>query len=226
MAESVGNQNYQGLFLQWTQRFSHGLQVNANYTFSRSRDDAPEENGPGALTSSDPSNRATDRGASRGDIANVLNLSLVLRPQFHFENAFRNTMLNHNQIGVIMIADSGEAFNITTGDLNLDGVTGPAGPDRPVGIPRNSGRLPAYVGVDTRYSRYFGLGEKWSLEFYIEATNLFNKKQVDRYDGANLPLSLVDLATGILRVHLPDRSTLLPAWRDSRQVQLGIKFHF
>jgi len=226
MAESVGNQNYQGLFVQWMQRFSHGIQVNVNYTFSHSIDDAPEENGPGALTSSDPSNRGTDRGASRGDIANVLNLSLVLRPQFHFENAFLNTLLNHNQIGVIMIADSGEAFNITTGDLNLDGVTGPAGPDRPVGILRNSGRLPAYIGVDTRYSRYFGLSEKRSLEFYIEATNLFNKKQVDGYDGANLPLSLVDLATGILRVQLPDRSTLLPTWRDSRQVQLGIKFHF
>ena len=105
------------------------------------------------------------------------------------------------------------------------------GPDRPVGILRNAGRLPAFVGVDARYSRYFRIGEKRSLEFYIEATNLFNSKHVDTYGAANLPLinvhtSIVDPITGELREPLPSPSTMSPTWRESRQVQIGAKVHF
>jgi hypothetical protein len=224
IVESGGNQNYNGIFIQFMKRSSSGIQVNANYTLSNSVDDAPEENGAAALTLSDPSSRRTDRGSSRGDLTHVFNMSFVLNPKFSFQNSFLNTVFNHNQFSAIVIADSGETFNITTGDLNGDGVTGS---DRPVGIARNSGRLPAYIGVDARYSRKFSLSDKRSLEFYIEATNVFNKKQVSAYQRTILRLNVdVDPTTGLLLHPLLDPSTMEPTWRESRQVQLGLKFHF
>ena len=230
IAESVGNQNYQGAFVQFLKRFSGGFQMNANYTLSRSRDDAPEENGPASLTVSDPSNRHIEGSRSRNDVTQVFNMSLVARPTVRVGRGFLNTVLNGNQLSMIMIADSGETFNITTGDINGDGVTGPAGPDRPVGVSRNAGRLPAFLGVDARYSRFIALGEKRSVEFYVEATNDFNRKQVSSYDATNLSsnstTSIVDPITGMLRGSLPDPSTMLPSWRESRQVQVGVKVHF
>ena len=118
--------------------------------------------------------------------------------------------------------------NITPGDLNLDGVLGS---DRPVGVPRNSGRLLAYFGVDARYSRFLRLSEKFSFEFYAEATNVFNSKQVSFYNDTflssnNINTSQVNPLTGELRRPLPDVRTLLPSWRESRQVQLGARIHF
>jgi hypothetical protein len=231
LAESVGNQNYHGVFIQFMKRLSGGVQLNANYTLSRSRDDAPEENGPASLTLSDPSNRESDSGRSRGDVTHVFNMSMVARPSVRIENRFWNSVVNDNQLSMIVLADSGETFNITTGDLNLDGITGATGPDRPVGMRRNAGRLPAFLNVDARYSRFLTFSEKRSLEFYVEATNVFNHKQVDQYNSTslasnNLFTSPVNPLTGELRSPLPDRSAMSPTWRDSRQVQLGLRIHF
>ena len=228
MAESAGSQNYHALFLQLSKRFSRGFQMTANYTLSRSRDDAPEENGPSPVDQSDPSNRAIDRGNSYGDVTSTLNLSMVAEPSFRAANRLLNAFLNNNQLGLIVLANSGENFNITTGDLNRDGVLGS---DTPVGVPRNSGRLPAYLGVDARYSRFFGLREKFGFEFYAEATNVFNSKQVSFYDGTILPsnnafTSLVNPLTGELRGRLPNFRGMAANRRDSRQVQLGAKIYF
>ncbi len=229
LAESAGSLNYRAMFVQLTKRFSNGFQVNANYTLSRARDDAPEENGPGSVTLSDPSNRKTDGGNAYGDVNQVFNLSMVARPRFRTANRLFDALLNDNQLGLILIADSGENFDISAAaDLNRDGVLGS---DRPVGVSRNSGRLAAYFGVDARYSRIFKLSEKFSFEFYAEATNAFNSKQVSFYNGTSLSsnnifTSLVNPLTGELRGPLPDFGSQSATYRESRQLQFGAKIHF
>ncbi|MEP6945899.1 MAG: carboxypeptidase regulatory-like domain-containing protein [Acidobacteriota bacterium] len=225
IAESAGSLKYDALLLRILKRFSSGFQLSANYTLSRATDDAPEDNGPGSVTQSDPSNRGVDKGSAYGDVRSSFSAAMVARPTFHFGNRFVNALVNNNQVSFMAFADSGENFNITTADLNLDGVLGP---DRPVGINRNSGRLPAYFGMDARYSRYFKPSDKWSFEFYAEATNVFNSKQVSGYNGTTLSAnnsssSIVDPVTGELRGPLP---VFTPNWRDSRQVQLGARIHF
>ena len=68
-------------------------------------------------------------------------------------------MLNNNQLGVILQANSGLPFNIRSNlDLNLDGVTN----DRPLGIERNAGRLGRVVNLDLRYSRFIPFCESRS----------------------------------------------------------------
>ncbi|MEO6393987.1 MAG: TonB-dependent receptor, partial [Pyrinomonadaceae bacterium] len=228
MAESVGNSNYNALFLQLTKRLASGFQLNASYTLARARDDAPEQNVPGPLSVSDPSNRSFDRGTSVSDVRHTLALSMVLRPKFSLANGILRELLNHNQIGLIALANSGETFNITTVDLNRDGVSNS---DRPVGIGRNAGRLPAFYNLDARISRFFSLLRDVSLELYAEGTNMLNRKSVFSYDstrltGNNLNTSQVNPLTGEIRGSLPDFKTLSVTYQGSRQLQFGIKFHF
>ena len=84
-------------------------------------------------------------------------------------------LLNNNQVGIILQANSGLPFNIRSNvDLNKDGVNN----DRPVGIERNSGRLGRVANLDLRYSRFVPVRDTWRGELFFEAKNLFNVQNV------------------------------------------------
>lgn len=237
MAESVGNSNYNAATFQLTKRFSQGYQFSVNYTLSKSTDDAPEQNlvAASTLALSDPTNRARDRGPSLADQRHTFVMSLVARPTFDFENKALKYIFSNNQIGIITTANSGETFNIvSSADLNQDGVTGS---DRPVGVGRNSGKTPPQVNVDLRYSRFFNFTERFKLEAFAEATNIFNIKSIYQYNSTTIPVNLAPAynngtdAGGNLINGLPDYranyqflggATAL----DSRNFQLGLKFIF
>ncbi len=237
--ESVGNSNYNAATFQLSKRFSRGYQFNVNYTLSRSTDDAPEQNlvAASSLALSDPSNREFDRGLSLADQTHTFIMSFVGRPQFNFENKAAKYILNNNQFGIIATANNGETFNITSNsDLNRDGVLGN---DRPVGIERNSGRTPRQFNVDLRYSRFIPITERFRVEFFAEAVNIFNINSVFQYNSTVLPSNrnalpgvatsfdtLVNPLTGELRGSLPDFRNLSVTSLDSRQIQLGFKFNF
>jgi hypothetical protein len=239
MVESVGNSNYNAATFQLTKRFSQGYQFSLNYTLSRSEDDAPEQNlvAASSLALSDPSNRERDRGLSLADQTHTFVMSFVGRPQFNFENRALNYLVNNNQIGVIATANNGETFNITSNvDLNRDGVLGS---DRPVGVERNSGRTPNQFNVDLRYSRFIPITERFRIEAFAEAVNIFNINSIFQFNNTVLqsnrnalpgvPGSFdtpVNPLTGELRSSLPDFRTLGVTSLDSRQFQFGIKFIF
>ena len=226
MAESSGNLLYNGVFVQLYRRFSSGFQAMATYTYSKATDDAPESV-PGGQFQTDPSDRGRDRGASVADVRHLFRASFVAEPRIHLGNRFASGVLSGFQFSAIVLADSGEAFNITTNfDLNRDGVPG----DRPVGIPRNFGRLPAFLGVDMRVSRGFKLGERFGLEFYCEAANVFNIKAVSSYYPSSIlarnGASPVNPLTGELRGPLPAFTSATAVWRPAREIQLGMKVRF
>ncbi|MEJ7847120.1 MAG: TonB-dependent receptor [Pyrinomonadaceae bacterium] len=239
MAESVGNSNYDAGTFQLSKRFSRGYQFSVNYTLSRSKDDAPEQNlvAASSLVQSDPSNRELDRSLSLADQTHTFVLSFVGRPQFSFENKAINYILNNNQIGVIATANNGEIFNITTNlDINRDGVLGS---DRPVGIERNSGRTPRQVNVDVRFSRFIPITERFRIEAFAEAVNIFNTNSIFQFNNTVLQSNrnalpgttgsfdtLVNPLTGELRGSLPDFRSLGVTSLDSRQFQFGFKFIF
>ena len=229
MVESVGNSVYDALTLQLNKRFSSGYQFNFNYTLSRARDDAPEQNlqGVGAVALSDPSNRELDYGYSVADQRHTVSASMVARPEFEVENRFLRYLLNNNQFGIFALAGSGETYNITTNlDLNGDGLAF----DRPVGFERNGGRAPATFNVDFRYSRVIPFTERFRLELIAEATIIFNINRTVNYNSsilaANNPLSSpVNPLTGV-RNNSVSFPIFAPLAQESRQGQLGIKFIF
>ncbi len=149
-------------------------------------------------------------------------MSLVAKPEFRFENKVLKTIFNGNQIGVIATANSGERFNIvSTIDVNNDGFIGS---DRPVGVSRNSGLTPKIFNVDLRYSRYVNFSERYKLELFGEAVNIFNINSPFQFN--NLTVATNPDGT-ITAGALPDfRNRSLPTSLDSRQLQFGFKFKF
>jgi hypothetical protein len=229
-ADSGGNSTYDAGTFQLNKRFSHGYQFSANYTISRSKDDAPERNlvAVNDFSLSAPENRAFDRGKSVADQTHTFVMSFVGHPQFNFDSKVLRNIVNNNQIGFIATANNGETFNIITNqDLNGDGVL----VDRPVGIARNSGRTPKQFNVDMRYSRFINLNERFKFEAFAEAINIFNINSIFQFNSTtltatNYKTSQVDPRTGNLIGTLPDFRKLAVASLDARAFQLGLKFIF
>ena len=235
LAESAGVSQYDALTLQLAQRFSRGIQFSVNYTLSRAVDDAPEQEvtyDDGARlqrASSDPTNRSFDKGRSYGDQPHVFVMSLVARPNFDIHSKPVRRLLNNNQFGLIARASSGERFSpriardSTGPDLNNDGL---ALPDRPVGIKRNSEKTPPQFNLDLRYSRFANFGERYSLEVFAEVQNFFNTNNITQFGDVTVPTNLL---TGEMIGSMPDFETRTATPHkslESRQLQIGIKFHF
>jgi TonB dependent receptor len=223
--ESVGTSSYDALTMQLTKRFSKGYQFSVNYTLSKAEDDAPEQNlvatQVGNLVLSDPTNRKVDRGPSLADQRHTFVMSLVAKPEFSFDNKVLNTIFNGNQIGVIATANSGERFNIvSTNDVNNDGFIGS---DRPAGVSRNSGVTPKIFNVDLRYSRYINFSERYKLELFGEAVNIFNTNSPFQFNNLAVATTLDGAITGGA---LPNFRARGITSLDSRQLQFGFKFKF
>jgi len=228
MAESVATSRYNAMTMQLQKRFSKGYQFSINYTLSKSEDDAPEQNlvatQSGNLVTQDPWDRRRDFGPSLADQRHTFVMSFVGRPQFNFKSKGMRYLVNNNQIGIIMTANSGERYNIVAvNDINLDGFTGS---DNPVGIKRNSGRTPKQFNVDLRYSRFFNFTERLKLEAFGEFLNVFNINSIYQFNA----LSIGTDALGNINVPIPSladrKASRTVTSLDSRQFQLGVKFIF
>lgn len=228
--DSGGNSRYDAFTLQLNKRFSKGVQFSLNYTLSRARDNAPERNlqGVGAVSQQDPLNRDFDWAYGVADQRHTFSGSVVIRPNFNYENKTLRYILNNNQLGFFLLGGSGETFPINTNaDLNGDGI----GNDIPVGLERNAGRAPGFFNVDGRYSRVIPITERFRIELFAEATNIFNINSTVSYGNStitNVGAARFDATTGRLLVSADDlyRTFFTPVAQESRQGQFGIKFIF
>jgi hypothetical protein len=135
-------------------------------------------------------------------------------------------LANHNQLGVIIQANSGLPFNIRSNrDLNGDGLTN----DRPLGLERNTGRLGTVFNVDLRYSRYIPFTTTARGEVFVEAKNLFNRQNISGVtrvvatDAAGNPLVDISDTTATSTPGQPFSGT---AGYDQRIMQVGFKVQF
>lgn len=224
---SGGNSNYNALTLQVSKRFSQGYQFSFNYTLSKVRDNAPERNlqGVGAASQTDPSNRDFDWAYGVADQRHTVSASFVARPKFEIGNKVLSYIVNQNQFGFTAFAGSGETFPIVTNfDLNGDLI----GNDIPVGLERNAGRAPGFFNVDFRYSRVIPFTERFKLEVFAEATNIFNINSTLSYGSTtiNCPAGVGGCRdTGILPSPV-NYANFAPTAQESRQGQVGLKFIF
>jgi Carboxypeptidase regulatory-like domain/TonB dependent receptor-like, beta-barrel len=223
--QSIGESTYNAFTATVTKRMTHGWQAQATYTLARGEDSAPLTGtyvvGSGDDRASDPSNLERDRGLTPFNQTHTFSLSTVVSPSVSGAGVGA-MLLNHNQVGIILQANSGLPFNIRSNlDLNADGVTN----DRPVGIERNAGRLGRVVNLDLRYSRFVPLVSAQRLELFFEAKNLFNTLNVSGVnrvvttDAAGVPVSTLFTSAA----DYPDAGK---AGYDQRQMQLGVKFIF
>ena len=174
---SIARATYNALTVMVNKRMSHGIQMQASYTLAKGEDDSPLTGtyvvGSGDDRLSDPSNLERDLGLSPFNQTHTFVFSGVVAPRVEGSGVGR-ALLNNNQLGFIVQANSGLPFNIRSNqDLNRDTLSN----DRPLGIQRNTGRLGRVFNVDARYSRFIPFG-RVRAELFGEAKNLFNTENV------------------------------------------------
>jgi hypothetical protein len=140
----LGNAHYDALQAQLNRRYSNGIQLNANYTWSKTM-------GIAGLGSSDgaPSIRAAEfyhlnRAISNIHIPHRFNFTAILESPFGpnkrwISNGPGAKLLGDWQLNTVLYAQSGTPFSITGGSLNMPGSTQRANQVAPVKILGNIG---------------------------------------------------------------------------------------
>ena len=178
--QSIGESTYNAFTATFSKRMTSGWQAQATYTFAHGEDNAPLTGtyvvGSGDDRVSDPSNLDRDLGVTPFHQAHTFVVSTVIAPSFTGDG-LKTALLNNNQIGLIMQANSGLPFNIRSNlDLNRDGQTN----DRPLGIDRNTGRLGQVVYLDLRYSRFIPLRERAADRALLRSEESFQYRECRR----------------------------------------------
>jgi hypothetical protein len=217
---STGKSQYNAATVLLEKRMSGGFQLQASYTWAKARDHGLA--GRFVVGSidreglSDPTDQERDYARTAWDQTHTFILSSVIAPRFEGVGLLA-TILNDNQFGIIVQANSGLPFNIRSNrDLNDDGFTN----DRPNGVARNSRDLGNVLNVDVRYSRFFPIDDRIRVELFAEAKNLLNSANVRAVN------SVVQTdSSGNLLAPLPDTFAATNFY-ESRQIQLGAKITF
>jgi hypothetical protein len=175
VVESTGLLRSNALIASLQGRVKKVVKFKAQYTFSRSDDNT---NGPLVLPA-DSRNLGPEWGRSSFDVRH----RLVLAGTSALPAAFK--------LGLMVVANSGAPFNITTGsDDNGDGVAN----DRPLGVTRNTGDGPGLLQTDLRVSKVFNFYKGplnsdgdvsgfTKMELTFDAFNLFNHTNLTNIIG-------------------------------------------
>jgi hypothetical protein len=228
---STGRSQYNALTLSMARRMRSGIQAQASYTLARAEDDGIlggryVVGSSDAAALSDPSDQARDHSYTSWNVTHTFVFSGILAPRFSGDGV-GTAILNNNQLGLILQANSGLPFNIRSNlDLNLDGISA----DRPNGVARNSGRLGNVVNVDARYSRFVPVADGMRLELFAEAKNLFNRLNVRSVNSVVATSSagepLAPLPTSVCEVRMTGACFPITNTYEARQVQVGFRFTF
>lgn len=202
LVESTGLLRSNALIASVQGRVKKAVKFKAQYTLSRSDDNT---DGPLVLPA-DSRNLGLEWGRSSFDMRH----RFVLAGTSDLPGAFR--------LGLMLVANSGTPFNITTGsDDNGDGVAN----DRPPGVTRNTGQGPGFVQTDLRVSKLFTffkgpLNEDGDvsgfrkMEVSFDAFNLFNHT------------NLTNIIGQVSSSRFGQAISALPA----RTIQMSVRFNF
>lgn len=251
--ESSGNSLYNALAVQVTRRFARNFQFLATYTYSKSKDDRPDQTavvpgnfGDDSKIVSDPFNIRQDYGPSDIDIPHRFVFSPVYETgRFRrSENSFVRAILSDYTFSAIVQLQSGLPFTalVPTGrvgtatqDLNNDGNSFN---DLAPGTTRNQFRAKNIYTFDARISRSIRLGETMRLRLIAEGFNIFNRANIgplpsglgQQYVNTGRYAGFTGAsAAGPLTLTLPSASSAfgLPrTFLPSREMQLAIKLDF
>jgi hypothetical protein len=189
--ESIGSSIYHGLTASLTKRYSHGLQFQANYTWSKSIDNVVDF--ASFQNWFRPSDLQAFRAVSVFDIPHTLVANAVYTTPFKAGtgNAF-SSIFSDISLAPIFTWRSGLPFSIRTpslGNLVLPSAAGPVlqtGQDQnfamPFGATRDANRGAAYTTTDLSLKKAFFINRDRGVkvETSITGTNIFNRVNFDR----------------------------------------------
>ena len=137
-AQTDSNQSFNALNTRVVRQLTHGLQIEGNYTWSKSIDQVSNGDSPNAgANQTDPADNRTERGPSDYDARHRVTVTaLYTSPKVHTGNALLNAVANGWQANTIITAHTGFPFTPVTYNLQANVITNAAvvGPTRPLGI--------------------------------------------------------------------------------------------
>ena len=236
--ESTANSRYDGVAFQLQRRFARNFQLLASYTWSKAKDDKPDQTavvpggGDDAKIVFNQLNIRADYAAADTDLRH----RVVISPVYEFgrwtrnDNAVLRALFSDYTLSSIIQLQSGFAYSKTVGaDLNRDGN---ARNDRVPGTPRNGFYTPATYQFDARLTRAIPLGrEGMRLRLILEGFNIFNRANVLTVNTNMYAGRTAAIVNGqqTLTLTLPAASVAFGTPRSfltPRELQLAIKFDF
>ncbi|HEV2761613.1 MAG TPA: hypothetical protein VGV38_01365, partial [Pyrinomonadaceae bacterium] len=238
--ESEARSNYHGLAFQATQRLTRGLQFIAAYTYSRARDDRPDQTtvvvgADDAKIVENQLNPEADYARSDTDIPH----RFVFSPVYQWgrvgwsDNAFLRALLSDYTFSTIAQFQSGTPYSaLVANDPNNDGNRAN---DRLPGTRRNQFTTPSVYQFDARLTRHINFTETVRLRLILEAFNVFNRPNVATVNntffnfattgGGTLTAPSAATAFGTPRTFQSPASGTT-TFVIPRQLQLALKFDF
>jgi hypothetical protein len=144
-AQTDSNQSYNALNTRLARTLSHGFQIEANYTYSKSLDQVSNGDGPDAnANQTDPADNRTEWGPSDYDARHRVTISaLYTSPKVHTGNGILNAVANGWQASTVATAHTAFPYTPVTYNLAANVVTNAAvvGPTRPLGILPDAGPI-------------------------------------------------------------------------------------
>lgn len=235
--ESGSKSLYNGLAIQATQRFTRGFQFIAAYTFSKAKDDRPDQTtvvvgADDAKIVENQINPGLDYGTADTDIRH----RFVFSPVYEWgrikwsDNVIARALFSDYTLSSIVQFQSGTPYSaLVGGDPNNDGNRSN---DRLPGTVRNQFTTPAVYQFDARLTRIFRFNENMRLRFIVEGFNIFNRSNVAtvnntffNFAGGALTRPSATTAFGTPRSFQSPASGTT-TFVTPRQLQLALKFDF
>jgi outer membrane receptor protein involved in Fe transport len=227
--ESTADSRYNGLAVELKRRFTRGLQFIMAYTYSSAKDNKPDQtmvvvgtdDVKGVQNNLDIS---ADWGRSDLDIRH----RFVFSPVYEIgavakDNAVASAFLSNWTFSGIVTLQSGFAYSAAiAGDANRDGNSAT---DRVPGTVRNAFTTPSIYVFDTRVTKSFKFGEKYSLSLLAEAFNLFNRSNIASVNTGRYGIASSS-ATVLTNPALSTPFGFARTFLGERQIQLGVRFRF
>lgn len=238
--ESASRSLYNGLAFQATQRFTRGFQFIAAYTYSRARDDRPDQTtvvvgADDAKIVENQINPGLDYARSDTDLRH----RFVFSPIYEIgrikwsDNAVARAIFSDYTLSGIVQMQSGSPYSALVGnDPNNDGNRSN---DRLPGTVRNQFTTPSVYQLDARITRNFPFTETVRLRLILEAFNIFNRANVVTVNTTAFNFSTAGggalTAPSFVTAFGTPRTFSSPAsgtttFATPRQLQLAIKFDF
>jgi len=239
--ESASRSLYNGLAFQATQRFTRGFQFIAAYTYSKAKDDRPDQTtvvvgADDAKIVENQINPGLDYARSDTDLRH----RFVFSPVYDIgkikwsDNTFARAFFSDWTLSGIVQMQSGSPYSALVGnDPNNDGNRAN---DRLPGTTRNQFTTPSVYQLDARVTRNIPFNESVRLRLILEAFNIFNRANVVTVNTTAFNFSN---AGGVNTLTAPSfvtafgtpRSFSSPAsgtttFATPRQLQLAVKFDF
>jgi Carboxypeptidase regulatory-like domain len=172
---SIGRSTYHGLTASLTKRYTRGLELHANYTWSHAIDNTSDYSS--LSTPFRPGLQALDRSTSDFNITHNFVANAVYTTPFHSDQAgVLNKLFADVSVSPLVYARTGVPFTLLVPGIGGNGAGSHTSEARPFHEGRNPGIGPDYYSWDMRISKalYLRRESGLRLEVIAQATDILN----------------------------------------------------